>query len=204
MDFHGDINLNDNEMQKMVLEAETTFPASPTVGRVVFKGGVVYICAEFGSILMWVPLTNKINTYIHDQTTSSTSWSIVHNLNTTNPLVQVYDDDMTLIIPENVEVTDNNTVTVTLGTASVGRGIVMYGTIDFSGGVIEPDAVAYLHTQSSGSSTWVVRHRLGYYPIVRTFNDSGFEFLPENVVHDDIFQTTITFSSAQTGTARFV
>ena len=205
MDFYGDINLNDNEMQKMVFEAETQFPDSPTVGRVVFKGGVVYICAMLsGSLPIWVPLTNKIDTFIHDQTSTSASWAITHNLNTTNPLVQIYDDDLKMIIPEDVEVTSNDELTVTFGTAMAGRAIIMYGGIDFSGGVIEPEALAYLHTQSSGLATWVVRHKLGYYPVVRVFTDTDEEIQPANIVHDSTFQTTITFSSAQTGTARFV
>jgi hypothetical protein len=208
MDFHGNINLRNNEMQRMVLQVETVFPETPVVGRLVFKNKRVYICVEIiGGVPAWVPLTNFVDTYIHDQVQTNTTWTVVHNLNTTNPLIQVYDDDMQLLIPETVSPVDNNTMSVTFGTAISGRAIAMKGMQaddDLYGGTILPEPSAYKYTQSSASATWVVRHRLGYNPIVTVFDDNDDEIVPQNISHDDIFQTTITFSSALTGSARFV
>lgn len=201
MDFYGDINLLDNEMQKMVMQTETTFPEVPTVGRIIFVNKRVYICVELISGLpTWVPLTNEINTYLHNQSTASATWSIAHNLKTATPLVQIYDSNQKMIIPDEVTIVDNNNVTVTLGTSDVGRAVIMFG--DLSGG--EKNTFSYTHTQTNTSATWVVTHNLGYYPVVRVFLNTGEEIQPTSIVHDSLMQTTITFSSTRVGTARFV
>ena len=79
-------------------------------------------------------------------------------------------------------------------------------TIGIVGGaqVLQPDQVTFTHTQTGSSTAWVVTHNLGYYPIVRVFLGTNLEIQPQTIIHDSIFQTTITFSSAQVGTAKFV
>lgn len=200
MKFHGHIDLQENEMQQMVMRTEVSWPETPIVGRMIFKDKRVYICAEIVTgVPSWIPLTNEIDTHLHNQIGSSDTWTITHNLNTTSPLVQLYDELNKMILPNEVEVIDNNTVVVTLGTAITGRAIVMYG--DITGA--EKSQFAYTHVQTSTSTTWVIPHNLGYYPIVRVFIGTE-EVQPQTVVHDSLFQTTITFSSTQVGTARLV
>lgn len=199
MDFHGNINLLDNEMQQMVLQAELNFPEIPKVGRIVFKDKRVFICVELLSgVPAWVPLTNEIDSYVHVQPSTSATWTITHNLGTTTPLVQVFDAaTQKMVIPEDIEVIDNNTVSVTFGTVMSGRAIVMFGSITGS----EKQQFAYTHYQTNLSNTWVIPHNLGYYPIVRAFIGNE-EVQPLSVIHDSIFQTTITFSSVQVGVAK--
>ena len=206
MDFYGNINLNDNTMKKMVMETENTFPATPKVGRIVFKDGIVYICAALDSNNdpVWVPLTRRITTYVHVQDTVSSSWSVNHNLNTTNPLVQVWDSNNQLVIPDNVEIIDNNNLQVTFTQGVIGRVIVMMGTLDWSGGVLKPELYTYNHTQSTASDTWVIIHGLGYHPLVRAYDANGDEINPQSIVHDSTTQVTLTFTSAITGSARLV
>jgi len=183
-----------------ILKNEISFPESPTAGRIVFVDKRAWICAELsGAQPIWVPLTNQIDTYIHTQASASTSWTITHNLNTGTPLVQIYDDTNKVIIPGDIEVTDNNTVTVTVGTAITGRAVVMYGSITGS----EVPTYAFTHTQTNLSTTWVIPHGLGYYPVVRVFTDSE-EIQPQSIIHDSLFQTTITFSTTRVGTAKLV
>lgn len=205
MKVNGHIDLQENELQHLVFQAETQFPEVPKVGRIVFKEKKLYICVALnGNIPVWVPLTNTIDTYVYDQTVSSTTWTILHNLNTISPLVQIYDDNHSMIIPDSVVPLSNNGIRVTFSSAMTGRVIVMYGDIisDEGVGVLEPEKVAYTESFTS-ASTIVVRHNLGYYPITRLFiNDN--EVQPETVIHDDIFQTTITLSSAQSGIIRFI
>ena len=184
-----------------ILNLEVNFPESPTAGMVVFVDKRVWICTELVvGQPTWVPLTNEINSYIHSQVTAATTWTITHNLNTTTPLVQIYDANNRMIIPDNIEPTSNNEVTVTVGNAATGRAIVMFG--DISSGTAKP-TYAFEYTQTTLSTTWVVPHGLGYFPIVRVFV-GGEEILPSSVIHDSIYQTTITFSSAKTGIARLV
>jgi hypothetical protein len=201
MKFHGDINLNDNEMQQMVMQLETNFPSSPIVGRMVYKGSRLYICVEINNGLpTWVPLTNEINTHTHVQTPSATSWNIEHNLQTNTPLVQVYEAVTgSQVIPDEITVIDSNNVTVSFGASVEGRATVMHGNIT---GAAKP-TIAYEHYQTSSSTTWVITHGLGYEPIVRVFVGNQ-EVQPDSIVHDSLNQVTITFSSAQTGFARLI
>jgi hypothetical protein len=128
MDFHGHINLNNNEMQKMVLKNENDFPVTPKVGRIIFKSKRVWICVDISGTPAWVPLTTLTNTYIHDQETSSASWTVTHNLVTQTPVVQVFSwDGMEMFIPNSIEPTSDNALTITFGTAVQGRAVVMFG-----------------------------------------------------------------------------
>lgn len=51
----------------------------------------------------------------------STTITVNHNIGTEDVLVQVYDSGGNLIIPDNIERTDSNTVTVTLNSPGTGR-----------------------------------------------------------------------------------
>lgn len=211
MDFYGDINLLNHELQKAVMQTETNFPESPKVGRLTFVGSRVYICVSLVggtgmNLPVWVPLTNEIDTYVHDQTSAATSWTVTHNLNTTSPLLQVYDDNNLMLIPDSVTPLNNNTMTVTFGTAISGRAVVMFGSVlqGAGVGVLEPRSYSFVRSFTSETNI-TISHNLGFYPIVRVFIDStGEEILPASVVHDSIFKTTITFSGPTTATARFI
>ena len=201
MDFQGHINLNNNELQQAVLQTETNFPANAKAGRMVFKDKRVYMCVELsGGLPIWVPLTNEINTYLHTQSSASITWTITHNLNTVTPIVQFYDSTNSMFFPASVDNTDNNTVTVTFGSATTGRAVVMYGSITGN----ERATYAYTHYQTNTASSWVIDHNLGYYPIVRVFVGSNQEIQPYSVVHDTIYQTTVTFTQVYTGIARLI
>ena len=60
--------------------------------------------------------------HVHTQSVASTSWTVVHNLNNTNVIVQVTDGDSpeNVVIPQNIELTDANTTTITFPTAQSG------------------------------------------------------------------------------------
>jgi len=130
MDFHGNINLKQNKMQQLVFQTETGFPASPVVGRVAFKDQRLYMCIALnGAIPVWLPMTNTIDTYIHAQSTAASTWTITHNLNTTAPIVQIYDSNNSMLIPNTVTNIDNNSMSVNLGAAATGNAVVMFGNL---------------------------------------------------------------------------
>lgn len=51
----------------------------------------------------------------------SSTITVTHNIGTVDVLVQVYDSGGNMILPDNIERTDANTVTVTLNTPGAGR-----------------------------------------------------------------------------------
>jgi hypothetical protein len=57
------------------------------------------------------------------------------------------------------------------------------------------------YTESFTSQTSVIAtHNLGYRPIVRVFNDSNEEMLPDSIIHNSTNQVTVTFTEATSGT----
>ena len=144
MDFHGNIDLLQNNMQQLVWEGETDFPTSPLAGRVVFKDQALYICVAFnGSDPIWIPITNKIDLHEHDQSSTATTWTITHNLNVTAPILQVYDTAGVMLIPDSVVPTSNNVMEVTFNTAQAGTAIVLFGSLMPAAGVgiLEPAVI---------------------------------------------------------------
>lgn len=130
MKSYGHINMNNNQVQKMALQEELNFPSPPVTGRVVFKDKRVWICVEIvADVPAWVPLTGMNNTKIHEQSSAATTWTITHNLNTTSPLVQVYDNSGNMLIPNSIIPTSNNIVEINFGNAMTGRAVFMFGDI---------------------------------------------------------------------------
>lgn len=199
MKFYGNVNLQDNELRAAVLQTESNFPSNPTAGRIIFKDKRVYICAEItGGLPVWIPMTNVVNTYVHNQNNAATTWTVTHNLKTSTPFVQVYDLSGVMIIPDTVTTTNNSTVVIEFGALAQGVAVVMFGDITGS----DKPNYAYTYYQTSLSDTWVVTHNLGYYPVVRVFVGSQ-EVQPSNIAHNSLNQTTISFSQALTGMAVF-
>lgn len=62
-------------------------------------------------------------------------------------------------------------------------------------------ASSYVHTQSTPSAAWNVNHGLGYRPSVELLDAAGTE-IDAAVTHPNVNQTTVTFNTATTGTAR--
>jgi len=60
----------------------------------------------------------------------------------------------------------------------------------------------YLHTQSIVSTTWSVSHNLGKFPAV-TVIDSGGTEVEGDIIHVDMYNTTLTFSAPFSGKAFF-
>ena len=147
MDFHGNINLQQNLMQRMVVQSEDNFPVTPIVGRVVFKGAKLYMCVAINNTIpVWLPLTNKIDTYVHTEAVAATTWTVTHNLNTTIPLLQVYNAAGEMLIPDSVTPTSNNVMEVTFSAAVDGTAVVLFGDLMPQSGIglLEPATIAAL------------------------------------------------------------
>lgn len=200
MKSYGHINMQQNELQQVALGLETDFPVDTVAGRLVFKNKILYICAEIVTgIPAWIPLTQQISTFIYYQTSNDTTWTINHNLNTGTPVVQCYGSDQKMFIPNNIEVTTNNQVVVTVAAPTTGRVVVLQPSLE---GMVKPN-YTYEHVQGSSSTTWVIPHGLGYYPVIRVFV-GNVEVLPDNITHNSNFQSTVTFTQPYTGVAQCV
>ena len=200
MKFYGDIALQQNQLQQAVLELEADWPAAPKVGQLLFKNKIVYICIEIqAGVPVWIPLTRELTMYMHMQPNAASTWTIIHNLKSGTPVVQVWDVNSKMVIPNEIQVLDENSVNVNFGMAVAGRAVVITGSVE---GAQRP-SYSYEWTQTTLSDTWTIIHGLGYLPIVRVFIGNQ-EIQPLSITHDSNFQTTIRFSTAQTGMVKFI
>jgi hypothetical protein len=200
MRHYGHLNLSTNELQNAVLPIDTYFPTSPKVGQLVFKGKVLYICVEIQNDLpIWAPLTQEINTYVHNQNDAANSWVISHPLNSTIIQVQVFSSEGKMVIPNEVVMTNKDTVTVEFGTPFAGRAVLMIGSSEGAG----RPTYGFEHTQTVLSTTWTATHNLGYHPLVRVFIGAQ-EVQPAQIIHDSVNETRVIFNSPYVGYAKFM
>lgn len=67
--------------------------------------------------------------------TNQSTWVVNHNLNTVNPIAQVYDSNDYQIIPQTLRVTNSNTITVTFSQLESGYVVVAKGGHIVSGSI---------------------------------------------------------------------
>lgn len=201
MKVHGNVDMQQNQLLQPALSVESTFPANPVPGRLLFMNKILYICVEISAgTPVWIPLTSELNSVQHAQTTAAKVWTITHNLKTTTPAVFVYDGASNAsVIPDTIETVDVNTVRITFANDMAGRAVVMIGNLN---GVARQE-VAYMHYQTTPSATWDVVHSLGRNPIVRVFIGQN-EVQPASITHNSVNEVTITFSTPQVGTVRCI
>jgi len=65
--------------------------------------------------------------------TNSSTWTFLHNLNNRNVLIQTYDSSFNQIIPQNIALTDANTVTIVFPVSISGYAIASLGGISVGG-----------------------------------------------------------------------
>ena len=200
MKFFGNANLQQNQLQQAVIPLELAFPGVPKVGQIAFVNKILYICVSVTDGLpVWVPLSQELTLYTHNQSTPATTWSIVHNLNTTSVQVQVFDANDRVVIPDEITVTSANTATVTVNTAFAGRAVVLTGHND---GIAKP-TYSYLHYQTESASTWTITHNLGREPIVRVFVGNQ-EVQPSSITHTSVNQLSVNFGAPYAGIVKLI
>lgn len=76
------------------------------------------------------------------------------------------------------------------------------GTQDFgtADNALEPQALAYEHTQGVVSSSWVINHNLGFKPNVTVVDSAGTIYEGE-IAYTNLNSLTVSFSQAFSGKA---
>jgi hypothetical protein len=114
----------------LVLEVnETGFPANPQIGTFLIKDSNLYGYVSIGGLETWYPFSHKTLSYIHSQGLSSSTWTVEHNLGTTNVWIQVKDQNGNIVSVGKQDI-NNNSFRLTFTEAV--RGTVM---------VVAPDSV---------------------------------------------------------------
>lgn len=109
-----------------VVNELTDFNGTKVQGSVSVVGASGIIADIIGQVLTITP-GNTIPRCFAQTFASSQNWSIVHNLNTTDVVVGIYDDNTPrqLFIPDFLIATDVNTVTARFNDLVAGRAVVI-------------------------------------------------------------------------------
>ena len=148
------------------------------------------------------------------QATGSNNWTVVHNLNTFLPLVDVYDLAYNQLIPAGVTSVDANTTQITFSTAQAGYAIISKGSgISSQTAVSASYAVTASYASTVGfnfeqitpSTSWTINHNLNnQHPLVQIYDSNHLTFIPLSISGSDANTVIVTFSTAVTGYARVV
>ena len=127
-----------------VVEFVTTNTHTAVVGNVNLSGSIT---ASFfkGDGSQLTGITVDQSSTIQKSFTNQSTWVVDHNLNTLNPIAQVYDNDNYQIIPQTLRITDSNNITVTFESVKSGYVVVAKGGHIVSGSV-DANNVAGLST----------------------------------------------------------
>jgi hypothetical protein len=201
MKFIGNIDMSNNYISNVVVNDEGFLPSDAKVGRLAFNNKRLYVCIDIINLIpIWIPLTSELNTAQLIVSVPSDTWTFDHNLNSANPVIQVYDDAHQMIQPDNITITSNNTVTITFAKAVSGTAVGVFG--DMYG--TPKMATAYETTipVSSPVLDTVVQHNMGYNPTV-TVVENGVVIYPKSIVHTSLYSTRVEFTVPTSGILRF-
>ena len=102
------------------------FPPNPQPRTLIVKDSIPYIYTElqYGTgFYSWQPMGLKQASYLHTQGVESTSWTVVHNFGSSDFGYFVYDAAHNLVIA-NMQIVDNNTITILLSQAMTGTVVL--------------------------------------------------------------------------------
>lgn len=133
-----------------------------------------------------------------NQSTPSSIWAVAHNLNTTQPAVDVWVDDngvTTAILPKQIQLVDNNNLNISFSVPISGTVVVNSTSSD-----------AYTHNQPTTSNQWSILHNLGTkfvnIEVMVQFNGVLESITPHNITSINNNQVNVYFSTPMSGLAR--
>lgn len=130
------------------------------------------------------------------QSIAATTWSFTHNLNTRNPIVQVYDSAYKQIIPNDIVGIDVNTAEVRFDYAETGYVVMSNG-----GGLYVTGSTSEL-LQTSAATTWSFTHNLNSkYINFEVYDLNDYVIIPSGIKVLDTNNAELYFAYPQTGRA---
>ena len=131
---------------------ETDFPADPAIGTFVIKDQCLFGYLKIGGMETWYPFANKTNSYVHVQAIDALTWTVTHNLGTSDVWIQVKDQSGNILSVGKTDI-DENSFQLTFTEAVRGTAVVVApDSIDVPGVKASFIDVAngVVHIESSG------------------------------------------------------
>lgn len=112
----------------LILDGQAVeFPVSPVLGTLAIKNESLYAYIKVAGIPVWYPIVKAPSSYVHTQGLPSLTWTVNHNLNTTNLWYQIQDADGQAVSPASFVAVDDKSFIVTFSEAITGT-VVVVGT----------------------------------------------------------------------------
>lgn len=121
VDILGDLSVHGS---LIFLKDEASFPENPSIGTIVLKGSNLYAYIQVGDYTTWYPFSSKTRSYIHTQALPSSSWTVNHNLGSSDVWYQAYLDTGAPIFAGRT-IVDSNTFILNLSTDITGTVVVV-------------------------------------------------------------------------------
>jgi hypothetical protein len=130
------------------------------------------------------------------QSVAAMTWSFTHNLNTRNPIVQVYDTDYKQIIPNDIVGIDVNNAEVRFDYNQAGYVVMSNG-----GGLYVTGSTSEL-VQTVGATTWSFTHNLNSkYVNFEVYDSNDYVIIPAGIRVLTTNTAELYFATLQTGRA---
>ena len=130
------------------------------------------------------------------QSVAATTWSFTHNLNTINPIVQVYDLTNAQIIPNQIVGMNNSTAEIRFDYAQAGYAVASNG-----GGLYVTGSTSTL-VQTVGAVTWSFTHNLNNkYNTYEVYDSNDTVIIPSGIKALTNNTAELYFATSQTGRA---
>ena len=126
--------------------------------------------------------------------------NVSHGFNTQNVIVNVYDQNNDLFLPQRVRLTDNNNIALTFATSSTGKVVIAKGGHIVSGSQ-QVSEIATV-TQDFTSVTFVsASHNFNTRNvIVQVYDENNFQIIPNSISLPDVNTAVVGFSTNKSGT----
>ncbi len=126
--------------------------------------------------------------------TAQTSITFTHNLDDTNPVVQVYDNTNEQVTPDKIDITDNNNVLVEFSSATTGWIRILGGAATGSSGT---DKYA---TSITAQTSVTITHNLATEDVtVQVYDSNKEQITPDKISITDGNNVLLEFSTSFTG-----
>lgn len=126
MKIYGGQIAEGSELENLTVPVGTVFPSNENTGELFYRSDESKLYVYNGT--SWAELSSlSVSGYKHVQSTPSATWSVVHNLNTTDLIFTVYVDIggsvYKPILPNDFDFGDNNNITLTFTSTKTGYAL---------------------------------------------------------------------------------
>lgn len=134
-----------------------------------------------------------------DQFSEVDTYTVEHGFDTQNLIINVFDENGDLFLPERVRLADNNNINITFATASSGKVVVAKGGHIVSGSQ-QVSEIATLSADFSGVTFVSASHNFNTRNvIVQVYDENNYQIIPNSVELPDLDTAVIRFTTEKSG-----